>query len=321
MTTPPTSNGYDVIGDVHGYVERLEGLLKTLGYSHTDGAWRHCERRQAIFVGDLIDRREEQQADTLRAVRSMVDAGSAQVVLGNHEFNAVAYSTVDPTRLDYCRPHTAKNRRQHWEFIDELGFDSPLHRSVIDWFRTIPLWLDLGGVRIVHACWSEQHLDHLANVLTRERTLTDQVVIDGTTKGSPTYNAIETVLKGPEIHLDGAYYYDKDGHRRDAARLMWWNPTATTLRTAAQMPGGTTLYAADDTMLEVLPDRALRADGVQPYHDAVPVIFGHYWQTGTPDILGSTTACVDYSAGKGGPLVAYQWDGETELDPQKLIAC
>jgi hypothetical protein len=33
-------------------------------------------------------------------------------------------------------------------------------------------------------------------------------------------------------------------------------------------------------------------------------------------------ACLDYSAANGGPMVAYRWDGEAVLDPQKfLIAC
>ena len=31
-------------------------------------------------------------------------------------------------------------------------------------------------------------------------------------------------------------------------------------------------------------------------------------------------ACVDYSAGKGEPLVAYRWDGEDTLDKAKFIA-
>ena len=43
------------------------------------------------------------------------------------------------------------------------------------------------------------------------------------------------------------------------------------------------------------------------------MIHGHYWRTGAPDVISPTVACVDYSAGKGGPLVAYRWTAETEL--------
>ena len=81
---------YDVIGDVHGHAGVLRGLLAKLGYVER-GAYRHPER-QAVFVGDLIDRGPEQLA-TLRIVRSMVDAGDTLAVLGNHEFNAVAWAT------------------------------------------------------------------------------------------------------------------------------------------------------------------------------------------------------------------------------------
>ena len=39
-----------------------------------------------------------------------------------------------------------------------------------------------------------------------------------------------------------------------------------------------------------------------------PTFFGHYWMTGEPSLQSDTAVCVDYSAGKGGPLVAYRWD-------------
>ena len=41
--------------------------------------------------------------------------------------------------------------------------------------------------------------------------------------------------------------------------------------------------------------------------------------TGTPTVLADKVACVDYSAGNGGSLVAYRWDGETALDNAKFI--
>ena len=47
--------GYDIIGDIHGHADKLEAMLRTLGYRRTAGAWRHPDR-QAIFVGDFVDR-------------------------------------------------------------------------------------------------------------------------------------------------------------------------------------------------------------------------------------------------------------------------
>ena len=52
-------SGYDIIGDVHGEGTKLVGLLTHLGYVKSNGVYRHPQRR-AIFVGDLIDRGEEQ---------------------------------------------------------------------------------------------------------------------------------------------------------------------------------------------------------------------------------------------------------------------
>lgn len=310
--------GFDIIGDVHGHADRLRGLLATMGYAEEDGVWSHPDRT-AVFVGDLIDRGPG-QLDTLRLVRAMVEAGSAQIVLGNHEFNAIAYATVDPVRLDYCRPHTDKNTDQHEAFLSDVDFGSPLHRSIIDWFMTIPMWLDLGGLRVVHACWSPKHIAHLASVAGPGDTLTERIVIDGTTKGTPTYDAIETVLKGPEVELDGVWYRDKDGHTRDHARLRWWDSTATTLRASAMIPDGTQLYDTHDRPVDALPDRQLDDDEMQLYTGPVPVLFGHYWwRKESAEAINPLATCLDYSVAKNGVLRAYRWDGETEIDETKFV--
>jgi protein phosphatase len=85
---------FDIIGDVHGCGDELEALLTTLGYEiveRRDGTgldagpvYRHPDGRQAMFVGDLVDR-GPRVLDTLRIVRNMVDAGSGWCVMGNHE--------------------------------------------------------------------------------------------------------------------------------------------------------------------------------------------------------------------------------------------
>ena len=85
---------------------------------------------------------------------------------------------------------------------------------------------------LVHACWSADHIEHLEARTGPGNTLTEQLVIDATTAGPPTHDAVETVLKGPEVHLDGVRYLDKDGHPREHARLRWWDSDATTLRSA-----------------------------------------------------------------------------------------
>ncbi|MFF4590527.1 polynucleotide kinase-phosphatase [Streptomyces sp. NPDC001388] len=71
---------FDIIGDIHGCAAELESLLGKLGYA--DGV--HPEGRQAVFVGDLVDRGPDSPG-VLRRVMSMVKSGNALCVPGNHE--------------------------------------------------------------------------------------------------------------------------------------------------------------------------------------------------------------------------------------------
>ncbi|WP_062648565.1 polynucleotide kinase-phosphatase [Streptomyces maremycinicus] len=71
---------FDIIGDIHGCAAELERLLGKLGYA--DGV--HPQGRQAVFVGDLVDRGPDSPG-VLRRVMAMVRSGNALCVPGNHE--------------------------------------------------------------------------------------------------------------------------------------------------------------------------------------------------------------------------------------------
>ncbi len=168
-------------------------------------------------------------------------------------------------------------------------------------------------------------MDALTGLLTDEHCLTERAVIDGCAKqrgaegrhGLSAFDAIERLLKGPEVVLgDGHSYQDKDGNRRHNARFKWWDPAATTLRTGALIPPR--VASADGGSSADLPETPLT--GVPaPYDDDVPVIFGHYWCNDEFEIIGPTTMCVDFSAGRGGRLAGYRWSGEPRLDPDHLV--
>lgn len=315
--------GYDVVGDVHGCATLLTRLLERLGYRMNphSGAYQHPERR-AVFVGDLVDRGDE-QLRTLQTVRQMVDSGSALMVMGNHEFNAIAYATEHPDRPgEYLRPHTEKNTKQHKAFLSQLDADT--RAEYLQWFMTIPLWRDLGGLRVVHACWHEPSMHVVKEVLGSDRFSSREQFVNASAKGDPLYEAIEVLLKGPEINLTRygqPPYHDKDGHARNSARVAWWRTGATTLRELAVLDS--TFQTAAGAPYPLLPDTQVDlADRSFTYLGAVPVYYGHYWRSGQPQ-LGSdyttNTACVDFSAVKTGNLVAYQWNGETEIDPSHYV--
>lgn len=312
--------GYDVIGDIHGQADKLEALLRHMGYRLLGGFWRHPSRT-AVFVGDFIDR-GPQQLRTVHIARGMVENGAALAVMGNHELNAIAWHTPDPIHPgEYLRRHYStrwghKNRIQHQRFLDEVAGDPALHAELIAWFRTLPLWLELPGIRVVHACWHQGLMDWLNSTGYVEKGLLlptalpdatrepdDDAVTD--TPEPSLFRAAEILTKGLEIPLpNGISYQDKDGIARHRVRIRWWDQDASTCRGAALM---------QEQLRSQLPDMPLPAYARIDDPDPRPVFFGHYWMTGQPHILAPHAACVDYSAGNGGPLVAYRWDGETRL--------
>ena len=300
---------FDVIGDVHGEHGKLVDLLKLLGYSEQAGAWRHHDR-MAVFVGDLIDRGPHQLA-TVELVRAMVDAGAAHCILGNHEFNAIAWVTPDPEMLgEFLRRHGKQgNLAQHQAFLAEVE-GTPLHAQIISWFKTLPLWLDLGGLRVVHACWHEESMDVLRPMLGPNHTLTEEAIQLGSRKDHPVFKAIEIVCKGPEVTLPGGgSFQDKEGKIRHEVRVRWWQEDLSTYRKAAIGPA---------SEMAMIPDVPMPTEWRGHAYAGPPVVFGHYWFTGKPQVISDRFACLDYSVAKGGPLVAYRWDGEAELSDAKL---
>lgn len=118
------------------------------------------------------------------------------------------------------------------------------------------------------------------------------------------------MLKGVEIPLPEAHTFkDKDGHERKRVRVRWWDPHASTCRRAAMVP---------EEIRQTLPDDPI-PEHVRLGNDAgKPLFIGHYWLSGKPELRSRTVACVDYSIGKGGKLVAYRWDGEPVLDAERF---
>jgi len=81
--TIPAGERVYAIGDVHGRLDLLEGLLALIA---TDDANRAPAVTTLIFLGDLIDRGSD-SAGVVRLVRATAQAGRFQtrVIKGNHE--------------------------------------------------------------------------------------------------------------------------------------------------------------------------------------------------------------------------------------------
>lgn len=300
---------YDLIGDIHGQAFELEALLEKLGYRRSEDCYRH-ECRTVIFLGDFIDR-GPQQRRVLELVRPMIEAGAAKSVMGNHEFNAIAFFTSDGND-GHLRERNEKNNGQHQEFLDAYSGNQSEWRDVIEWFKTLPLWLDLDGLRVVHACWDPVYINRITEEYGSEALLTDDLLHRSSDRDTKPweYRAVETLLKGKEIKLpNGGHYYDNDGNRRHEIRVRWWG-RGRTYRD---------VYMGPESALTHIPDDPIQGDHLVDYgHNEKPVFLGHYWMEGEPAPLADNIACLDYSVAKeGGKLVAYRWDGERKIDSTK----
>lgn len=303
--------GFDVIGDIHGQAGKLEALLRKLGYASNANGWVPPHGRQAIFLGDLIDRGPD-QLKVVKIVRSMIDAGHARSVMGNHEFNAIGY--VTPRRDNpaaFLRSHSPKNESQHIEFLRQVGPGSALHYELIEWFKSLPPMLDLEHIRVVHAWWHQPYVDEVAARWLPDNPMGEEFLHAAYAKGSPEWLAMEGLTKGLEVRLPPAHsFVDHSGIERYDVRTKWWREGARSYLDVA--------IVGDDQQHRV-PDHPLPDGYLGAPVDGAPVFIGHYWMSGAPELQSPRVACLDWSAAKDGPLVAYRWDGERELDSRHFV--
>ena len=236
----------------------------------------------------------------------MIDSGAALSVMGNHELNALAFHTYNPNKPgEHLRPHDEKNSNQHAETRRQVP--TPELVSYLEWFRRLPLWLDLDGLRVVHACWDDAMIGHV-----KDKPVTDEFLAAACLEGGELFGPVETLLKCKEAKLPaGVTITDKDGHQRSATRIKWFED-----------PAGHTYgsYSMEPVACDLPLPRAV-LDEAAPYPEqAKPVFVGHYWLKGIrPELLRHNIACVDWSVAKGGFLCAYRWDGERKLDGGKFV--
>jgi hypothetical protein len=243
----------------------LDAMLERLGYVRRSGRWQHDEGRVLISLGDLLDRGPD-PLGCVERLAELVHDGRALMVLGNHELNALHY-------VDGLRENSEKNRAQFETTLVQIEADPARWDRARAFIESQPTHMlldpqdpqDIGRVRIVHAYWDDAAIASLPAFLDSADKLL------ASAPGGALADAFELCIKGPEQRVPA--YVDFGGHRRETERLPWWNT-----------------YPAD----------------------APPIVFGHYWfpwPEHTPARPGWTgpganAACLDFRAGRGGPLVA-----------------
>jgi hypothetical protein len=226
----------DIIGDIHGEYGVLCALLTRLGY---DANGNHKDGRRLIFVGDLVDRGIA-SVSVLRLVRSLVNTGKAQCVLGNHEFNLIR------------KPNPTHRHGNHWFFgeIECLSKDTPqrVHfqelatesdrKWILEWLSTLPFALENDHLRVVHACWDQRSIDRLradqakhnwpslieAYEFYKEETRRNLAPNLSEQKLELIFqneHPLKVLATGLEEHCDPPYY--AGGKMRHMKRVTWWD--------------------------------------------------------------------------------------------------
>jgi hypothetical protein len=223
--------------------------------------------------------------------------------MGNHEYNAICfhYKNISGGHL---RAHTIKNILQHYETLLQFHNNQDLYNHYIEWFLTLPLFVEFDSFRAVHACWDSSNMELLKSKLVNNR-LTKELVYESTLKGTAFHIAVNETLKGKECKLpEGCFVADKEHNMRSEIRVRWWDkPAVGTAGAVSVHPLGN----FDNLPVDI---------GEMKFYDEEekPVFFGHYWFNGVPLILKENVCCVDYSIANSGSLCAYSYDGEPELE-------
>jgi len=308
------NRGYDIIGDIHGCAHTLTRLLDQMGYRKINGVYQH-PRRQAIFIGDIIDRGPRIR-ESLHLVRDMVEHGSARIVMGNHEYNALGYCTRARagSQKKWLRDHNPRHDRLIRETLEQFEHYPHEWNEFLEWFYTIPLFIEEEDFRVVHACWDRKLIETFkksqGGACIDEDFLHASAAIE-----SFAGQVMDTLLRGTDLRLpEGVKITGKDGYVREFFRTKFWAENPQTYADVVFQPDP----LPPEVARRVLTDNERRQLITYPL-DEPPVFVGHYWMDSSPAPLKPNVACIDYSAVKYGKLVAYRMDGERTLSKDKFV--
>ena len=304
LIQPLAAGHLDVIGDIHGEREALEALLAALGYDQ-DG--RHPDARRLVFVGDLCDRGPDSPG-VIRRVRSLVNAGRAQAVCGNHELNLLRLQEKHGNHWFYGKSFDP-------EFGPCVAISSDEQEPILRFLRSLPIALERRDLRIVHAAW-------LDSAINRCRAIDAPV--------DEAYESFDLEMRCDPVFRELEASHTREMHLvRDALKNSLCAPVAHAIGPYdehCQMQNPIRIITSG---VERATDRPFFSSGKWRYVDRVawwreydgdvPVLFGHYWRwwdpavhihlsKGEPHLFADDevgpymadhhrTFCVDFSAG------------------------
>ena len=300
LLAAPLSDRVDIIGDVHGEIDALRHLLVRLGVDAVHGR----VDRPLVFIGDLIDRGPDSVA-VVELVQSLVEAGVAQVVLGNHEMNVLFCDSKEGN--GWILGHDD----HWWSGPQKIGFPSrvatPEERERIFRFLAAqPLALESSSLRLVHAAWQADAIAKARRCATIAELRATAPPVDPpfSLEGAPTHDALHDPRAPVAYHAGLAEQFLHEQNTRPHKVLTSGLERKIPFGSSPPFRGG------QWRMLE-------RDPWWEHDDDSRPVVFGHYWRrrhctgpvTGKAEVFGDVDAaawfgmhrqafCVDFSVGR-----------------------
>lgn len=301
---------YDIIGDIHGHASLLKKMLTTLGYEKKETGYSHPERK-AIFVGDFVNRGPEIRK-TIRIIRKMVENGNALATIGNHEINAIIYYLKDKSGFPLIKS-PQKNFLSLYKTISQFSGKSEEWRSHRKWIRELPLYLDLEGIRVVHACWSDQAVEIIKKADLEGISRKSMFRNVYSKPKSELSQSITTLTKGIDFKLPpDMKVVNNKGVSPRSFRMRWWEYSEDKTFEEISFESKFTLPSYDIPR-QLVPEHV-------PYPSEAPVVFfGHYCRFNGPLIIKPNICCVDSCVTGSGILTAYRWKGEKVLSEENLV--
>lgn len=301
---------YDIIGDVHGYASVLKKLLLQIGYTKTENGYFHPSRK-AIFVGDFVNRGPEIRK-TIRIVRKMVENGNAMAIIGNHEINAITYYIKDKDGLPLIKS-PGKNFLSLYKTINQFSEFEEEWKSHRKWMSELPFFLDLGDIRIVHACWSESAIEMIKLAESEGKSRESMFRKVYKKPKSPLSKSVQVLTKGIDFKMPGDLkIINNKGVSPQSFRMRWWEVTFGKTFEEMSFESKFTLPSYEIPK-QIVP-------WIEPYPVNEPIVFfGHYCRHDGPHIVKPNLCCVDSCIAGTKILTAYRWNGEKDLDFNNLI--
>lgn len=183
-------------GDVHGCLDELDELMKTLEIRQSD---------RVIMVGDMIDR----GPDPVGVVRRVRENGW-ESVLGNHEDKAIRWLKNESIRESSGRPNNmmppGPSRAAEWKSL------SP---EDVGWLWRLPVTIEAAGWTVVHAglesglLLKDQKADRMMRARFMDKETGKHVPLEADRLEQPANTVFWTeIWGGPESIVYGHSVFD-----------------------------------------------------------------------------------------------------------------